>query len=200
MVIAKKQLKKGFGLLEVLISAVIIIMILSALVIIGRRALANSAYLQQRAQAIYLAQEGIEIVRQMRDTNWIDGNNATQWDTLAPGHPNLTNPDLLGLSDMKFSLYSPDYDRYNLYEITDPTIKGEEISLDSPNLKFYRYVKVTNYPKYSTNQIFPGDGENVVHKDINALKVTVYIEWDFGGGDTKKASVSEILTNWRPNF
>lgn len=192
-----KNLKKGFGLLEVLISAVIIIMILSALVIIGRRALANSAYLQQRAQAIYLAQEGIEIVRQMRDTNWIDGNNATQWDTLASDVTGPINLTGTSVNEKKYNLIKHN-NRYILEE--ESITNAEEIKYEDPGVTYTRYVKITNYPKDSASQIFPENLENNVHKDLNALKVTVYIEWDFGGGDTKKASVSEILTNWRPNF
>lgn len=73
---------KAFGLLEVLLAGVIIIIVLSALMVVARSAIDNSVLLQQRAQATYLAQEGIELVRQIRDSNYVDGSAFTKWNTL----------------------------------------------------------------------------------------------------------------------
>ena len=89
--------KKGFGLLEVLLAGLIIIMMLSALVIVARAAIQNSIYLQQRSQATFLAQEGMEIVRQIRDTNYVDGDNKTKWNTLTKN--NYRTPPDVGEDD-----------------------------------------------------------------------------------------------------
>ena len=69
-----KNTKKAFSLIEVLLAATIIVILLYALVAAGRSALRNSSSIHEKAQAILLAQQGLEIVRQIRDTNWIDAN------------------------------------------------------------------------------------------------------------------------------
>ena len=74
--------KKGFGILEVLLAGIVIVIVLGSLVFLARNTLNSSIYLSQKAQATFLAQEGIEIVRNIRDSNYIDSNNKTQWDTL----------------------------------------------------------------------------------------------------------------------
>jgi len=162
--------KKGFGILEVLVSSVIIITILMALVFIGRTALTNSSYIQEKAQAVYLAQEGIEIVRQIRDTNWIDRDNTTGWNSLAAGN--------YGIS------YNSTTKKYGL--------AGSNDSVTMNNLTFTRTIKIEN-----TGSLLPGSGGSDIHPSDNAFKVTSTITWNNG---SKTVSVSEILTNWRPNF
>lgn len=189
----KTGLKKGFGILEVLVSAVIIIIVLSALVFIGNAALSNSVYTQQRAQAIYLAQEGIEQVRQMRDTNWIDGNNSTQWNALLwnSGKTALTDitPALGNTLDVQKGS-APMANRYGLVQTTLP-----EISINGTD--YTRSVNVA-----SVGSLLPTDisgGANDVNKSITALKITVSVSWVSKMG-SKAVSSSEIITNWRPNY
>lgn len=180
--------KKGFGLLEVLISAVIIIMILAALVFIGRAALSNNEYLSERAQAVYLAQEGLEIARQIRDTSWIDGENITKWNSLVhfPSiEPPVNNrPYLLEVFNAPFLLYE-----YGLIEC-DPTT-CDSITIDGVIFVRKITVNTVNAP------LLP----NSTGTDLTpyALKVTSKIEWKFSGVD-KTVEASEILTNWRPDF
>jgi hypothetical protein len=62
----------GFGLLEVLFATSIFILVVAGLVALSRLALRNALLSMHRAQAYNLAQDGLEAVRQIRDTNWID--------------------------------------------------------------------------------------------------------------------------------
>jgi Tfp pilus assembly protein PilV len=62
----------GFGLLEVLLATAIFIVVVGSMVTLSRLALRNAVLSGHRTQAFNLAQEGLESVRQMRDTNWID--------------------------------------------------------------------------------------------------------------------------------
>jgi type II secretory pathway pseudopilin PulG len=66
------KMSRGFGLLEVMISGAVIIIILGSLVLVAHAAINNNQYMQKRAEATFLAQEGLEMVRQIRDSNWID--------------------------------------------------------------------------------------------------------------------------------
>ena len=164
-------------------------MILSSVVFIGRQAIVNSTYLQQRAQAIYLAQEGLEQVREIRDTNWIDREPKTEWNDWAYDGSNYIVP-----SGNYIFKYMDGIKRVMLSKDLDVSPTGEIVTVDKQNFK--RYVEVTNV---SSTNVLPGSGENDVHKDINSLKVTVRIKWS-NGGINRETNVSEILTNWRPNY
>ena len=187
--------KKGFGLLEVLISAVIIIMILAALVFIGRAALSNNEYLNERAQAIYLAQEGLEITRQIRDTNWIDGVNDTEWNSLRQtsglGGPHVP---ITASGDYVVFYNTPDA---RLLLVGLPTavipIAGAPFTVNGVTYT----QKITVAPVDPAGVLIPnGAGTNL---RPYALKITSTISWNFSG-QSKSVSVSEIITNWRPDF
>lgn len=70
-----KQMKQknGFGLLEVMFATAIFIVVVGSMVTLSRLSLRNAVLATHRAQAFNLAQDGLEVIRQMRDTNWIDG-------------------------------------------------------------------------------------------------------------------------------
>jgi len=71
----KHKNKKAFSLIEALVAiSILMIGILSAFILVIRT-LANIPHVQSRLIAANLAQEGIELVRQIRDTNFI--NSAT---------------------------------------------------------------------------------------------------------------------------
>lgn len=173
---------KGFGLMEVLISAVIIIIILSALVTIGRAAMSNNENLAERTQAIYLAQEGIETVRQIRDSNWIDGSNLTKWNTLE-GDTTVSSGDYV-LSYITNKWILSNMDSYETISL-GPT--GKAVS-------FYRTINITA----ADDAIMPTPGNNP-NLSLQAIKATATVTWEFSG-QTKRIEVSEILTNWRPDF
>lgn len=192
--------KKGFGILEVLVSAVIVITILAALVLIGRAALANSINVQEKAQAIYLAQEGIEQVRQIRDTNWIDKNNATQFDDLVWDGNKIVEPT--NNTDYVIDSVSIDATKQRMLLVALQQNSATVSLKDSKNnatKEFQRTIKINylNYPP--ANALLPGTGSNDVQKATEAYRVTVFVSWN-ANGMTKSVTASEILTNWRPNF
>ncbi|MFA4996188.1 MAG: type II secretion system protein [Patescibacteria group bacterium] len=185
-----EKYKQGFGILEVLVSAVIIITILSVLVFIGRSALANSLYAQGKAQAIYIAQEGIEQVRQARDTNWIDGDNTTQFDDVAW---NTAINDLV--QPTAGTVYAPNY-ALNRWGLKATTTGSSDTNILILGQTYRREVRISTL---GSSTIMAGSGSNDVNKSTQSFKVTVKVMWDLNG-QTKNVEVSEILTNWRPNF
>lgn len=66
----RKQ-KKGFLIAEVIVALGIIITVTTVVYTILIRSLESNAYLRDGMQAITLSIEGIEGVRQVRDTNWL---------------------------------------------------------------------------------------------------------------------------------
>jgi prepilin-type N-terminal cleavage/methylation domain-containing protein len=80
----KLKTKKGFTLAELLITIFVFTVGILGVYLFVQRLIATANYASLRFTAAYLAQEGIEIVRNIRDTNWLEGN---AWDEgLAEGN------------------------------------------------------------------------------------------------------------------
>ncbi len=63
--------RRSFGLIEVLVSGIVMVTVIGASVSVRQRAASESAVARHQAQAYMLAGEGIEAVRQIRDTNYL---------------------------------------------------------------------------------------------------------------------------------
>jgi type II secretory pathway pseudopilin PulG len=73
----------GFTLLEVIIAMFIVTMGVGAVFVLVNQTLNSSGIISSRFIAIYLAQEGIELVREIRDSNFLKINNGAggaSWD------------------------------------------------------------------------------------------------------------------------
>ena len=89
----------GFTLIETLFAVLIFSSALIALMTIAGRGISATSDAEQSTTASYLAQEGIEVVRNIRDTNY--GNNVTPWDsgfsTCTQTAPCMVNYDRTGI-------------------------------------------------------------------------------------------------------
>lgn len=76
------KMNRGFTLIETLFAAFVLIVGFVAVMSLIHRATASTQLASSRLTAAYLAQEGIEIVRNIRDSNWLaQGQNPTlSWD------------------------------------------------------------------------------------------------------------------------
>ncbi len=63
--------QRGFTLLGVLVAAAMVAIVLGGVVIVAQRSGAASRQTKERLTATYLAREGIELVRAIRDNNWL---------------------------------------------------------------------------------------------------------------------------------
>lgn len=78
---------KGQSLIEILVALAIFILIISVIFVLVSSSFLNNRQGQETLQALFLAQEGLEAVRSIRDNNWtdfVDGNYglviiADQW-------------------------------------------------------------------------------------------------------------------------
>jgi len=74
----------GFGILEALIASAIIVVFAAGVVVLGKISLRNVVINKHKLQAAYLAQEAVEALRNIRDTNWVDNDPNTNWDNGLP--------------------------------------------------------------------------------------------------------------------
>jgi type II secretory pathway pseudopilin PulG len=197
--IRNKKFKKGFGLLEVLLAGVIIITVLGALVFLGRNTINNSTYNQQRTEALFLAQQGIEMVRQIRDSNYIDGNQNTNWNNfvstaLTEGDPGPRDPNSTPELERNYKLCR------TLSNLTGDGLRrlvlvnGEDPRCSAANGFYTRKI------------IFHDIGNEIFTKPLgvevaksNGYKVEVTVEWIFNGS-SKSLTINELIANSRQGW
>jgi len=79
----KMKLKSAFGLVEVIISSTIIMIILGSIIFLSRNIISNAQFSAERFQALQIAQRDIEKIRQRRDSNYIDENPGSKWNSFS---------------------------------------------------------------------------------------------------------------------
>jgi type II secretory pathway pseudopilin PulG len=126
----KKQ--PGESIVEVLVAATLLVVVLSTAFISLNRAAQTSINVENRIAAINLAREGMEAVRNIRDTNWLkySGNKREKWLCLdSVASPNECTPSsYLTISNGYYLVnFSETANRYYLSEVA-----GAD-ELDIPN-------------------------------------------------------------------
>lgn len=174
--------KKGFGLIEVLLASLVIITVTLALMYLSRTALSNMVYTEQHSQATYLAQEAIEMVRQARDTNYIDGASATNWssfvesgaalDSAQTYHRHFRNSRYLFNNDTasgKVRLGNTEFDVWISFKPIGATdiMKDPKLNSDNAQNNIIRNNKV--YDVEVTAGIREGNGWGRVKVTLNEL-------------------------------
>ncbi|MBI4231640.1 prepilin-type N-terminal cleavage/methylation domain-containing protein [Candidatus Peregrinibacteria bacterium] len=194
--LARKSLKNqaGFTLTEVMIGIMILVVaIVAASNLLVGLVNTNKANLGT-LQAYYLAQEGLEAVRNIRDTNWMHNK-----DWLGEGSVNLWGGkfDLEGdyavsLQTQAFSqgVTSPDFPVDNVADlaVASPWLlsSGAEkvILLNGTETDFVRTIKISAY----TNE----SGQILDDHILLESKVT----WMLGSNE-RSVVLNEVLTNWK---
>lgn len=169
----------GFTLIELIVSIFIVLLTLGGISSLFVQALQSVTYLSHQLTANYLAQEGIEVVRNIRDTNWIKGQ---EWDTGLTGCDSAcagcncpaddgcavdyTISSLDGYPNIPLHIYNGYYRQINLGSTTI----------------FKRRVVV--------NQVTDSDGDPY-------LEAKVYVCWQ-ERGKSYQTELDENLYNWGP--
>ncbi len=73
--------QSGFSLIEVLIALAVLIIVMGGLTSMAVGVIKTSRISKEELEAYGQAQEQIELVRQIRNTNLIDGKKNTEWDS-----------------------------------------------------------------------------------------------------------------------
>jgi prepilin-type N-terminal cleavage/methylation domain-containing protein len=109
--------QQGFTLVEALVSLVILTVALIPILSLATNALRVSSEIQDNLVASGLAQEGVEVIRAIRDTNWFSGNSfdtnlgsgvigdsttyQVEWDSIPPLQTNAS--PLLNILNGRYS-------------------------------------------------------------------------------------------------
>ena len=162
-------MKKSFTIIETLVAITIFTLgvIILGVSIWQSYSLASQA--TQRFIAIYLAQEGLEIVKNLRNENWL---NQRTWNY------NLNQGD-----------YEADYKSDSLTRCSIPC--------NFNNLRFLN-LESSGFYSYSGNILTPFKRKiSISYPAQDQMKVTVTVYWPKkGSGGQEQVSVAEILYNW----
>jgi len=178
---------KGFTLLEVIGAIFILTIGAGSAFILISQTLSAASLVKDHLIASYLVQEGIEIVRNIRDTNWLqarDPSKTSLWDDglICPDSPCYFQADYttLTFADTEdFEKCGPEYPGYNCH-----SYDGTPLKIDGD---FYNYTSGTETKFKREITIEKLDSDNI--------KVEVNVEWA-EKGRTHNAKAIEYLTSW----
>lgn len=168
-----KIVKNGFTLLEVIVAIFVIVVALVGGTSAILRALTLTSFSSPRLIATYLAQEGIEITRSIRDTNWLEARTmANPWDE--------------GLNDCSSGCELD----YTLLGTVDPNLapyQDRKLRVDPVN-GFYNYITgdETKFKRKVT----------ITKPEETTLNVLIEVSWA-EKGVPHSISVQENIYNWR---
>jgi len=185
----KSKSRKSFGLIETLVACAILIMIAGAVLAINVILNNNLQFTRERAHAYYRAMETIEAVRIIRDTNYVDGDDSTNWNSLVCNNASGTIQIPATNGTTKY---------YPNFNCDAPGMNGKFFLFPiSGNAGIGRTSFGTDYTIYLTFEksgINPDlDGGSL---DDNSIKAVATVEWS-SRGKSHKIELKEVLTNWK---
>ncbi len=178
----KKSNNIGFTLLEVMIAIFFLTVGIGGAFTVIQRTVGLSYINASRLVAANLAQEGIEIVRNIRDTNWIEGED---WDKGIGIQYTGTPLDSVYYevqyndkeADIVVCVTPCDYNDMRFLNIDEDSFYSYKDSGIYTTTKFKRKIAISD-------------------KDSDKLKVTVIVEWQ-ERGTTHNFTAQEYLYNWK---
>lgn len=171
---------QGFGIIEVLISAMIIVVIVGAAVGLGRTMVKRNVEAAEKVQAYNLVRGGLEIGRVFRDTQWID-KEVNEW--------NETFPD-----NNKTFIFTENASNGS-FEIELRT-EGEKIEKDGIEyIRKYEFRDLSDTVINDLDIIVDPNGEKDYELSNEIKVLNIEVSWN-SGQDFVQAST--ILTDWKP--
>lgn len=207
----KPKRKRAESLIETIVAITVIALGATATGVMVRTSILGNELSQDRMTALNLAKEGIEAVRNIRDTNWLryELNQDACWNTLQEPGVDITNCDLnpidedyyelkLNLSNSYFEYMLADtgdddvfFDDYLLYECII-----EDVDLEAGTL----YANPTGAPEaYDCEEtvfyrMIYIDYETDLPTD-DLMTVTSTVGWTTDG-EQRSVSLMESIGNW----
>lgn len=187
LMLTKKMKNKGFTLIELIIAVFVVTVGVVFVYGIIQQIISYTLISNSRFVAAYLAQEGIEIIRNIRDNNWVAGEDWSQ--NLINGNP----PGFTGCNP------GGPPAKYCEADFMDTFLTERPVALD-PNFlrlqgQFYQYDPNGVQTKFKRKiEIVPVDVD--VDGAYDKLNVSVEVLWNDKGKDYN-VEIAEELWNWR---
>ena len=188
MIAPKITSNKGFTLMELLITIAVIGLGVSATLIALQQGIGTIDYAKSRLTAIFLAQEGIEVIQNIRDTNFLENHysSPTDWnENLGTGIVGTTEDFQVQYSDPQSvnpSLIQP---------VCSPNCNATSSSLDflkKQDKDFYNYSAGT-LTKYKRKV-------NVTQIDSEQIEVKSTVYWRKRQGGFGQVDVVQKMYKW----
>lgn len=157
-------------MIETIISLFLLTVGVIGTFVVLQKIIASGSLISSRLTAAYLAQEGIEIVRNFRDNYWL--HDTEYWDDFFNDTSICSSGCEIDYDDTNFSSYS-----------------GEYLQID--NSGFYNY-DFGNPTKFQRKITIEG---NLLGVGSDAVKVLVEVNWE-EKSQSYKILVQENLYNW----
>ena len=184
--------KKGFTLLETLVAILLLSVSIAGAATIAQKSLQAAEYSRDETTAYYLAAEGIELVRNIRDANNLAATDGTKWLT------KLSNPGDSDKCDETLSNVC-DIDPLNENIITPCTTSVQGVAQKVCQLYESNYQYSDDSGGTPTN-FYRGITVQPVTIPINSkideADVTVTVAWSTGSFTTRSISLEETIYNW----
>ena len=174
------KMNKGFTLIEVIAAMLIILVGLLGVFTATQQIVSYITLSNSKLTASYLAQEGLELVRNMRDNNWLSNVVPTpSWDA---GLTSCSTGCEIGYDDTSLVAYGAN---------------GRFLNIESVS-GFYGYNAIGDPTKFKRKITIEPEEDATLPSDGNydILKVTVEIKWNERGEDYS-ITVRGNLHEWR---
>ena len=99
--------QRGFTLVETLVAISILSLAITGPMVIAQKGIGSSIYARDQVTAFYLAQEAVEYVRNVRDTNRIGGYTGGWLWEFGPSGANCFDPNKCQIDSTQLSFTSP---------------------------------------------------------------------------------------------
>lgn len=193
--LVKKINQRGQGLLELIVAIGIITGALMSILTLTTSSVGQAEESGTMIVASNLAREGVEVVRNIRDTNWLVGNK--KWDSgLAAGN-DYTAIAVFDLDTMEWHLeFAPDNmndDATKLY-LSNGVYNQNDLA-GTGNLTKYR--RLITLDEICASGEIRESGQSCDPSNIKiGIRVTAEINW-FVKGIPRKIIVEDRIYNWR---
>lgn len=175
--------KKAFTLLEVLLAITFITVVFTAITGLILATLQANRKNVHTLQATYLAQEGLEAMRYIRDSNWLQNykwdEGVTQWGA------NFGLESSATLNEFYLIEKGEDDAYWSLATVASRAKVSGIVTLENGK-EFLRIIQVVPVP----------DETDPTQNREDAWKVTALVSWEDRGGD-HEVKLSTILTDWQ---
>lgn len=174
--------KKGFTLIETLVSMLIFSVSIVALISITAGGVSDTGFVKKKQTAYLLAQEGIELVRYVRDTSMRYGGQQG-WAGFLQGMSDCAGGDGCTIDAYLLATNS------QIAPAVEPCNGSCDPLLEHPVSGFYQYGGGQDTGYVRTIKF------NGIQSSNNEIEVVSEVSWEHGG-DTASIVMSEVITGW----